>query len=99
MSRGDYGVFGSGKGEGTAALDFFAPGYSFKGNAIIGATAASYPAKNFFPATPGACGFVDYAGDDFHLKASSSLHGAATDGGDVGADIDLVDQGTLGVAP
>ena len=99
VSRGDYGVFGSGKGEGTPALDFFAPGYAFEGNAIIGASAASYPAKNFFPATPGDCGFVDYAGDDFHLKASSSLSGAATDGGDVGADIDRVDQGTLGVAP
>ena len=99
VSRGDYGVFGSGQSEGTAALAFFAPGYVFKDNAIIGATAASYPPKNFFPATPAACGFVDYAGDDFHLKTCSSLHGAATDGSDVGADIDLVDSGTLGVAP
>ena len=52
VPHGDYGAFGSGKGEGTAALDAYAPGAVFTNNAIFGGgIAASYPAGNLFPAT------------------------------------------------
>lgn len=53
MGRGNYGVKGSGTGEGTATLSSYAPGYVFTGNAIVGATSSVYPAGNYFPSTTG----------------------------------------------
>jgi hypothetical protein len=82
-----YGVFGSGEGEGTGALDAYATGYSFRRNAIVGALANSYPPDNFFPATIADVGFEDYAGGDYRLRSDSSLAGQATDGTDVGVDM------------
>jgi hypothetical protein len=98
-SHGDYGVFGSGKGEGTSALDFFAPGYVVTKNGLIGFDAALYPQGNFFPKTVADVGFVDEANGDYHLTKASTLAAAGSDGKDVGADIDAVGQGTKGVAP
>ncbi|MBI5534044.1 MAG: right-handed parallel beta-helix repeat-containing protein [Deltaproteobacteria bacterium] len=99
VSHGSYGVFGSGKGEGTSALEAYFPGYVFVKNAIIGASASAYPADNFFPATTDEVGFVDFAGGDYHLAPTSTYKAAGTDGKDLGADIDQVLTGTSGVAP
>jgi hypothetical protein len=99
LSHGNYGVFGSGKGEGTAALDFFAPGYVFQSNALIGYNQGSYPANNFFPAMPADVGFVDYAGGDYRLGATSMFKAKGSDGRDVGADVEDVIKRTKGVAP
>jgi len=87
-----YGVFGSGKGEGTGALTFFAPDGVCVGNVIVGATEASYPAGNFFPATVDAVGFVDLAGGDYALAPGSTHAGVASDGGDPGVAMDLLAQ-------
>jgi len=99
VPHGDYGAFGSGQGEGTNALNFFAPGAVFTNNAIFGGgSAASYPGGNLFPADAAACGFVDFAGGDFTLNADSSLAKAASDGLAIGADITAVRKATAGVA-
>jgi hypothetical protein len=98
VPRGDYGAFGSGQGEGTNALTFFAPGAIFTNNAIFGGgTASSYPAGNLFPADTAAVGFVDFAGGDFALANDSSLANAASDGKRVGADIGAVRAAVAGV--
>ncbi len=98
MPHGDYGAFGTGKGEGTAALAFFAPGAIFTSNAVFaGGTAASYPAGNLFPADVAAVGFQDFAGGDFALSASSPLAGAGSDGKDVGADLAVLAAAIAGV--
>lgn len=34
--------------------------------------------------------FVSYAGEDYHVRPKSRYHNAATDGKDIGADIDTV---------
>lgn len=83
-----YGMFGSGKGTGLPALEYYFPGYQVRRNVIIGAPDPRlYPHDNYFPATPLVVGFVDPAGGDYRLAGQSSFHGAATDGTDVGADM------------
>ena len=46
-----------------------------------------------------AVGFVNAAGGDFHLATTSPGYRKATDGSDVGANIDLLNTATAGVAP
>jgi hypothetical protein len=98
LERGMYGLFGSGQGEGTRALDFYVPGHVFRGNVIFGgASESSYPAGNFFPATADDVGFVDLAGEDVRLAPSSPYAASATDGGPAGADVAEVLRLTAGV--
>jgi len=91
-----YGVFGSGKGEGTGALEFFAPGGTFVGNVVVGANMAVYPMGNFFPATLAEVGFVDAMNGDYALMPGSALVGKASDGGDPGAAMDLLAKAAAG---
>jgi hypothetical protein len=95
--HGKYGVSGSGKGTGTVTLSHYAPGYVFLKNALIGGDAAKYPAGNFFPANRAAVGFIDEPNDDYRLRPDSPYKGAGTDGKDLGADIDAVNEATKGV--
>lgn len=95
LTKGEYGVFGSGTGEGKSALDAFAPGAVFEKNAVVGGKESSYPANNFFPATVADVGFT--SATDFRLKADSSYAKKASDGTDIGADFAALDKATLGV--
>jgi hypothetical protein len=70
----------------------------FAGNAIIGATAGSYPAGNQFPTSVSAAGFANPGSFDWRLTSGSPLKGTATDGGDPGADMAAVQAATQGVA-
>jgi len=98
LDRGMYGVFGSGQGEGTRCLDFYVPGYVFRGNVIFGgASESSYPSGNFFPATAMDVGFVGLAGDDVMLAPTSPYARSATDGSAAGADVAEVLRLTAGV--
>lgn len=78
--------------------------YSFSHNAVV-ASPSSYPASrwpsdNLFPATVNAVQFVNYNGGnggDYQLLASSPYKNAATDGKDVGADVNAINTATTGV--
>jgi len=94
-----YGIHGSGQAPGNGSIMAFFPGSTFSKNVIPGAPEASYPAGNFYPATIDDVGFVNAAGGDYHLKSDSPYAKAATDGRDIGADIDAIQKGTAGVAP
>ncbi|PYP98841.1 MAG: hypothetical protein DMD38_00120, partial [Gemmatimonadetes bacterium] len=96
VDHGLYGIHADDASE-QGALDLYMPGYVFAGNAVIGGAAASYPIGNFFPATLDAVGFVNAAGGDYRLAASSPYKGQATDGTDPGADITAVLTATSGV--
>lgn len=85
--HGAYGFFGSGEAEGTATLSDYLPNSVFQRNGIIGGNAALYPSGNFFPPEIGNVGFVNSAAGDYRLLAGSSLHDAATDGGDIGVNV------------
>ncbi len=98
---GGWGVSGSGSAEGNSALNYYTPGFTWLKNVIVGAAASSYPANNFYPAgpLPSNINFVNYnngIGGDYHLLASSPYKNASTDGKDVGADIDMINQMTAG---
>jgi hypothetical protein len=97
VARGEYGIFGSGRGEGVNAISYYLPGGVVRNNVIIGAPAANYPVGNFFPATPAEVGFVDFLRGDYRLAPHSRYKRAASDGRDIGADIDAVTNATAGV--
>lgn len=90
----DWGFFGSGSGEGTAALNANFTGWTFSKNAIVGARAAGYPAGNFFPATVAAVEFMNYPSGDYQLAATSAYKAAATDGTAIGAEMSSVPANT-----
>ena len=81
-----YGFFGSGVSEGTRALDAYLANWTFSRNVLVGKLAANYPAGNFFPANVAAVGFVNYAGGNHALAASSPDKSAGADRHAVGAN-------------
>lgn len=80
---GDYGVFGSGQSEGNKTLTAYFPGAVFASNALIGRAASLYPAGNYFPASEAIAG-------DGRLSTTSTLKGKATDGKDIGVDVEAL---------
>ena len=88
-----YGIFGSGYGVGKPAIDHYFPGADIRKNVIVMNVedcSASYPRGNYFPSTLKNVGFVSLTDNtDLRLTESSAYHNAATDGGDVGANISV----------
>lgn len=75
----------------------FPGGYTFNDNAIVSGSSyfalASWPTGNYYPASATAIQFVNFNsgnGGDYHLSASSPYKNAASDGKDLGADIDAI---------
>ncbi len=96
VNHGQYGIHADNASE-IGALDLYMPGYIFARTAVIGGAAASYPIGNFFPADLSGVGFVNAAGGDYHLAASSPFKNQGTDGTDPGADITAILNWTNGV--
>src|SRR5213080_4118294 len=92
-----FGFIGSDTAEGVPTLTAFFPVAVFQGNVLAGADSAIYPAANFFPSSLDEVDFVDRLGGDYRLAATSPFKNAATDGTDVGADIDALEAATAGV--
>jgi len=92
-----YGFIGAGAAEGLPTLTVYFPLAVFLRNVIAGGNALLYPPANFFPASLAAVGFVDLAGRNYRLAASSPYKNGATDGTDIGADIDALETATAGV--
>lgn len=99
--RGGVGIFGDNSAEGTKALADYAAGYTCTRNAIAGITVSAYPPGNFGPTeTTLQAQFVDYAAGNYRLASTSIYKGQATDGTDLGADLDLIDAAYAGtIAP
>ena len=98
VTRGEYGIFGSGQSEGRPAIDYYLRRSNVVHNVIVGARAELYPGGNFFPPRPGDVGFADFARADYRLGRDSPYRHAATDGRDIGADIAQLDSATARVA-
>jgi PKD repeat protein len=88
----NYGIIGSGYGPGRATLNAYFPGYLFAKNILAGGSASAYPAGNYFPATLDAVGFIDRLAGNYHLSTTSLYRNAGTDGKDIGADMDAIEQ-------
>ncbi|MBC7775724.1 MAG: T9SS type A sorting domain-containing protein [Phycisphaerae bacterium] len=108
VSYADYGAHGSGAGVGNGCFNVYFPQANFTHNAIAdgaagnGGTPANYPSGNFFPATMLNVGFMNYnggQGGDYRLTAASPYRQAATDGTDIGANIDSLMLRTAGAIP
>src|SRR5204863_9988771 len=86
-----YGINGSNFSSGTSSINAYMPTAVVGANVLAGGTASRYPTGNYFPAVASWQGnFVNYAGGDYHLAATSAYKNAGTDGTDLGADIDGV---------
>ncbi len=91
ISHGVYGFVGSGMAYANTTLAaYFNPNWEVVKNADIGGSATNYPIDNYFPKNNVAVGFVDFAGGDYRLTASSPYKALGTDGKDLGADIDSI---------
>lgn len=96
MPANNLGVVGDGVGFGTVALEHYFPGYVWAGNVLVGASPVQYPAGTFCPATLDQVGFVDLAGGNYQLAATSPYRGKATDGADVGMDASRLPKSSPG---
>ena len=95
----DYGVFGSGSSSGNASLAQYFPQAVFEYNVLVAQPIYStlYPPGNFFPTTLADVDFNDLATGDCRLAPSSPYKNSASDGTDIGADIDALNAATAGV--
>jgi hypothetical protein len=89
MSRhNQWGIYGDYHGAGFDSINVYFPGISMRRNVLAGGTASKYPADNLFPAASTFLGnFVNAAGGDYRLAASSAFIGMATDGSSIGTDM------------
>jgi len=96
VPHNDYGV-SSPRGTGNATLRQYFPGAVFAGNAVITSRwGYLYPSSNYFPPSLDAVGFIDRSGGNYRLSSWSPLKNAATDGQDVGVDVDELDAALNG---
>jgi hypothetical protein len=86
------GIYGSGQAGGTGTLDYYFPGATVAKNAFVAAKASAYPPGNFFPANLNAVRFVDLASGDYRLELNSVYRGKGTDGKNLGADVERLEQ-------
>lgn len=84
MDRG-YAIKGAGTPAGGDTLARYYPGAHVVGNIIADGKARTYPGANHYPALA-AIGFIDYAGGDVRLSATSPFVRAGHDGADPGCD-------------
>jgi hypothetical protein len=89
FSEGGYGFFGSVFAEGTAALQGFYNSASYTRNNSAGRDSRLYPSNNTFLPTS-SVGFMDLSQANYRLAPNSPLKNAASDGRDVGVDLDAL---------
>jgi uncharacterized protein (TIGR03437 family) len=94
-----YGIYGEGGYLGTPALTNWTPSYVFKKNLMVAASASENPTGNFYPIKVADVGFVDFAGGNYALSATSQYRNAGTDGKDIGVDFAQLSAAQNGVAP
>jgi hypothetical protein len=90
MQNNAWAIMGDSASPGNGTIATYFPGSQFFGSVIAGASAATYPSGNFYPPSLSAVGFVDLAGGDYRLSTASPFLRSATDGTDVGANIDAI---------
>jgi hypothetical protein len=81
-----YGINGANLAFGNTVIAAYFPGAVVQGNWLAGGSASRYPAGNYF-GSPYESAFVDSAGGDYGAAPAGPLCARATDGRDIGADI------------
>jgi hypothetical protein len=90
MQNNVWAIMGNSASPGNGTIASFFPGSQFLDSVIAGADPAIYPGGNFYPANLGAVQFINLAGGNYRLSTSSPYLRSATDGTDVGANIDAI---------
>jgi hypothetical protein len=90
MQNNGWAIMGNSSSEGNGTIAAFFPGSQFLGNVIAGANPSNYPSGNFYPPSLDVVGFINLAGGNYRLSTSSPYIRSATDGTDVGANIDAI---------
>jgi copper(I)-binding protein len=109
LAEGAYGFLGTSTAEGNATFAAYFTSPVFTANVLEGGWAGNYNSfsGDFFPTSWSTALFSDQTdclGGTFSvtacaLQAASPYHDAATDGKDIGADIDALNAATTGVSP
>jgi len=97
IKHNEYGIIGQDHAPGRDTLSSFFPRAVVRRNVIVGTDVTAYPTDNFYPPTLAKIGLVDPASDDYRLRPDSPYKGKATDGKDVGCDLDALKKATAGV--
>ena len=100
----DYGIKGTAKASGNSSLDYFITNLHMNKNLIINrpgdrfypVSPTSYPPDNFMVNNISEVGFTDYSGKNYRLSEASPYKNAATDGKDIGPEIDAIIRATRG---
>lgn len=88
-----YGVIGSSRAYGNDTLNVFFPGAAFTNNVLAGGPGSRYPGGNHFPSLAEfESQFVDFQNGDFRLAPTSRYRRAATDGSDLGANLEMLER-------
>ena len=92
-----WAIMGGNTSPGNGTIAYYFPGSQILKGIYVGSNPATYPPNNFYPATLDQVGFVDWRTGNYRLLPSSPYRGAATDGTDVGVNIDALSAafGTL----
>jgi hypothetical protein len=90
MQNNAWAIAGNSTSPGNGTIAAFFPQSQFFDSVIAGANPATYPGGNFYPATLGAVGFINLSGGNYRLSTSSPYIRSATDGTDVGVNIDAI---------
>jgi hypothetical protein len=92
MQNNAWAIAGDSASPGNGTIATYFPGSQFLDDVIAGADPATYPAGDFYPATLSAVGFINLAGGNYRMSTSSPYIRSATDGADVGANIDAINS-------
>jgi hypothetical protein len=87
-----YGLWSQYFSYGSQALANYYPGAVVQGNLLAGGASSRYPAGNYFY-SDFTGQFVSASTDDYRLVSTSPMVNAATDGTDVGADVNALVAG------
>ena len=91
VRHNSYGVIGADRGVGTDTIESYFPGLVFSTNGIAGGESRRYPSGNqFVDEREFDSQFMNAAGGDYRLN--SRFRKAASDGGDLGADVQAIMQ-------
>ena len=112
VTTGAYPIWTVGGGSTTCAYNHSVPStvlntcfsnFTFSGNALIGVPsrfpASSWPSGNTLLTDGNSAGFVNFNngnGGDYHLRTGTQFKGAASDGKDMGADVDAIEAAIAG---
>lgn len=101
VKANDYGVIGTGRSIGQDSLDFYFPGAQYDHNLMIAPTnyPTLYQAGNFYANSLADAGFTDPSVDNYKLGTASAYKGKASDGKDLGVDMDALMAAQSASAP